>query len=356
MPEVHVADGDDWVSPAGSRSPRGATFDGPRILLDSDFAPDVDDAVALAQLHGHTNLGETEMLGTVLTASCDYSAGAMDAFNIWHGRSSISVGAIQVGGLPDTADPCDVWLGDYATPVYNNYPRNLGLRSTVDDVVDTYRTILAAAPDGSVDIVTIGFLNGVELLLKSAGDAIDDRDGVTLVADKVRRLTTMGGSTTHNHQSWNFHGNNTQAVTDAWLYCETNWPSQVPWHFCPSDGENHSWGSSQWDGGNGIGVGVDAPNQPVDHILRRAMNEFGETDDGNGIHLADPATVYYVARPDEFAVRRGTMSSTDTNGRTTWSDDESGPHWCVDGYTANGGGTQALADAIEPLLWHEEAA
>lgn len=213
-----------------------------RVIIDTDLGPDVDDVMAVAQLHSLANLNEVEILATVHTASFNYGPGALSALNKWHGRK-VPVGAIHVEGL------YNVWLGEYTKPLYENFPRYEGLRQTVKDVVIVYRDLLSRT-DKKITIITIGFLNGIELLLKSSGDSIDSRTGIELLEDKCAGIIIMGGSTLNNWRSWNFHGNSNVAVEQAAGYVLENWPESVPMAFCPSDGENHSWGSAQWDRNN----------------------------------------------------------------------------------------------------------
>lgn len=323
-----------------------------RVILDTDFAPDVDDAVALAQLHGLAGLGECEIIATIHTASCEYSAGVMSAFNDWHGHK-VPVGAIQRDGLPERDTPCNIWLGDYATPLYYEFSdlRYEGLRNDVTSSTTLYRQLLSDAGENKVTIVTIGFLNGIKQLLKSDGDHLDDRNGVELVKEQVDKIVIMGGSTKDGHRSWNFHGSNTDDVIDAAAYVFENWPDEdVPMHFVAAEGENHNWGSSQWERdpeADDIRTAYSAPEQDPDHILYRALEEFGGVHNGSGIHLADPATVLYVVRPERFVIRTGTQIWAG-DGRTYWMDDEEGLHTVIDGYV--GTGTE-LMNELEVLTW-----
>ena len=351
MPEVNVADADDWVTPAGARLARG----GPDllVLLDTDFGPDVDDAAAVCQLQGLANSGETSIVGCTTSSSCDYGPGALDAFNIWHGRGNLTIGAIQTDGLPDTSNPCSTNQGNFAQPTYENFPRNLGLRGTVTDSTTRYREMLSGSADGSVSIVTIGFCTGLELLLKSAGDGIDARNGLDLVKDKVKEWVCMGGGHPGStYRPWNFHGSNTTKVIDASRYVIANWPDEVPTHFCPSIMSTHDWGYGQWNTGEDpIAVGTTSDQYPG-HILAEAFKEFGGD---RGTHLADPATVLYTVRRDRFSVKQGRFiwDTTADDGSGTWDDDPNGPHTCITGYV---GTDQELMDEIEALLWTQEVA
>ena len=62
------------------------------------------------------------------------------------------------------------------------------------DSVEKYRQVLAAQPDRSVVIVSVGLLSNLKRLLDSAPDRYSELPGRELVARKVRLLTMMGGS------------------------------------------------------------------------------------------------------------------------------------------------------------------
>ena len=75
-----------------------------------------------------------------------------------------------------------------------------------------YRTLLAGQADRSVTIVSVGFLNNLEGLLRA------DRD---LVARKVKLLCVMGGQYPKGRE-YNFH-----RVASATRYVVANWPGEI---------------------------------------------------------------------------------------------------------------------------------
>ena len=60
-------------------------------------------------------------------------------------------------------------------------------------LVEKWRTALAAADDGSVEIITIGFLNSIYEVLISPADGISSMTGLELVTAKVSKMWSMGG-------------------------------------------------------------------------------------------------------------------------------------------------------------------
>jgi hypothetical protein len=65
--------------------------------------------------------------------------------------------------------------------------------SQVGSGVAAYRAALAAAPDGSVNVASIGMTTNLADLLASSGDSTDKRSGYDLVAAKVAKVVYMDG-------------------------------------------------------------------------------------------------------------------------------------------------------------------
>ena len=65
--------------------------------------------------------------------------------------------------------------------------------SQVPDALTVYRQALAAAPNGSVTLVSVGFATNILDLLVSRGDAFSPLDGRQLIAAKVTKMVMMGG-------------------------------------------------------------------------------------------------------------------------------------------------------------------
>lgn len=72
----------------------------------------------------------------------------------------------------------------------------------------SYRSVLAAQPDRSVTISSIGFATNLQALLASGPDQVSMLSGVELVRRKVRRVVWMGGRypSSNGKYEWNFGG------------------------------------------------------------------------------------------------------------------------------------------------------
>ncbi|NLH72970.1 MAG: family 43 glycosylhydrolase [Verrucomicrobia bacterium] len=182
-----------WVGPAdvsGGQPPHPA-----RIILDLDLAEDVDDAGALAVLHALANRGEAEILGIMISSKNEWVGPCADAINTWYGRPDIPIG-YQRGhqfGYRNPKDPNRNTPSSYAEHVARAFPHDLQRSSDAPDAAELYRRLLAAQPDQSVTIVTVGFLSNLRDLLDSRPEAHSPLDGEALVKQKVKQWVCMGG-------------------------------------------------------------------------------------------------------------------------------------------------------------------
>jgi inosine-uridine nucleoside N-ribohydrolase len=166
-----------------------------RIILDVDLAEDVDDAGAVAVLHALANRGEAEILGMLVSSKNEWVGPALDAINTWYGRPDIPIG-YQRGheyGYRNPKDADRQTTSKYAEPVARAFPHRLQRSSDAPDAATLCRKLLAAQPDGSVTIVTTGFLTNLRNLLDSPPDASSPLGGEALVKQKVKQWVCMGG-------------------------------------------------------------------------------------------------------------------------------------------------------------------
>lgn len=166
-----------------------------KIILDVDLAEDVDDAGALAVLHALADRGEAEILATVVSSKNEWVVPCLDAINTYYGRPSVPIG-YQRGhkyGYCNTKDPDRDTGSKYAEQVAHAFPNDLKRSSDAPDAALVMRQALAAQHDGSVTIVSVGFLTNLRNLLDSGPDVHSSLDGETLVQKKVKQWVCMGG-------------------------------------------------------------------------------------------------------------------------------------------------------------------
>ncbi|HWB25879.1 MAG TPA: nucleoside hydrolase [Chitinophagaceae bacterium] len=185
------------------------------IIFDSDMGPDYDDVGAITILHAFADSGRVKILATVASTKYPGVAGVLNVFNTYFKRPGIPVGVPKGNALElrDFQHWTDTLLAKYPHAIKNN--------DDVPDAVDVYRKALAAQPDKSVTIVTVGFLTNLSNLLQSKADKYSHLDGKTLVAKKVRKLVSMGGGFPSGKEF------NIAEDSAASQYVYTNWPTPV---------------------------------------------------------------------------------------------------------------------------------
>ena len=149
----------------------------PRVILETDMTFDVDDVGALATLHALVDRGEAELIAVDFNETHEDGGTAIHAINSWYGRGDIPIGIFK-GDLPQPDESKHL----------NYLAKNNTASSTapIQDARLIYPEILAEVPDQSVVIISIGFLNSLNYML---------RDHPSLVEDKVVKLVVMGGRT-----------------------------------------------------------------------------------------------------------------------------------------------------------------
>lgn len=146
-----------------------------KIIYETDMCADVDDAGGLAILHAMANNGEAEILAVCFNEVHTDGVAAIDAMNTWYGRGDIPVG-IYRGNL---SNPDGSGYLSYVA----DFPHDLE-DAEAPSALDVYRQVLAAQPDSSVTIVSVGFTNNLNDLLNAEPE---------LVAQKVKELVQMAG-------------------------------------------------------------------------------------------------------------------------------------------------------------------
>lgn len=264
----------------------------PRIIFDADMSSDHDDAGALALLHALADLGECEILACMASSTNGGTALCMQAINTYYGRAGI-----PCGRRPDCTGP-----GSYAGTISAEFPHPLyAAYSDPPLSVALYRQILAAQPDRSVTIVTVGYLNNLQDLLQSQADAHSPLDGRSLVARKVRLWSCMGGVYPRGYE-FNF----TVEKTAAFMVVN-GWPSAAMF--------------SGFAIGNPIVTGARLMQTPRDNPVRRVWELKGGANHASW----DQTAVYQAVRGAEgvwSAERTGRNTivplTEDAKGQNVW--------------------------------------
>jgi len=157
------------------------------IIFDSDMGPDYDDVGAITILHALAYKGEAKILATMASTKYEGVAGVLNVFNTYFKRPDIPVG-VPKGYALELRD----WQ-HWTDTLLAKYPHKIKTNGEAEDAVKLYRKILAAQPDHSVTIVTVGFLTNLSNLLNTKADEYSTLSGNELVKKKVKLLVCMAG-------------------------------------------------------------------------------------------------------------------------------------------------------------------
>ncbi len=188
-----------------------------KIIFDTDMESDVDDVGALAMLHGFANIGEADILATVSSSLNPWSAPTIDVINTYFGRGDIPIGNVKTLGVYRNSR--------YARKISEKYPQDIGLGENAANANSVYRKVLAEQPDGSVVIVTVGYLTNLSKLLNTGSDKYSTLSGTELAAKKVKHLVCMGGRypLEQNPGKWGNFKPDPQAVR----HVANDWPTRI---------------------------------------------------------------------------------------------------------------------------------
>lgn len=187
----------------------------PLVILDTDIAEDVDDVGAVAVLHALADKGEIDILGMMVSVAVEYGAPALDALNTYFKRPNIPVGTLKSSKFT-TATQYLVYNKALAT----TFPNDLKHSDNAPKAVDLYRQLLAAQPDNSVTIVTVGPLVNIYDLMKSGSDKHSSLNGMDLIKKKVKNFVMAGGKLPSG-TSYNF-----RLYPDKTEFVVNNWPTE----------------------------------------------------------------------------------------------------------------------------------
>ena len=166
-----------------------------RIIVDTDMGFDVDDVGAVCLANALHLAGKAELLAVVHNTGCDLGVGGVSAMNHFYNNDDVVIGA---------------WRGRYGKNCDKHYEGTSGQNQYLSTVIrktggpiknssmvmtgtDAYRKALAAAPDASVNVASIGMPTNLRDLLKTDADQYSPLSGYDLVAKKVNKVVFMDG-------------------------------------------------------------------------------------------------------------------------------------------------------------------
>ncbi len=173
--------------------PHKIVYDGvPLVILDTDIGSSTDDLFAMDMLYAYQELDLLKMIGVVVNR--EGCADLADVMNTYYGHGDMPLAVVK-NGLKNPK----VWIDYQDMASYKDEQGNLMFKTSIEDYSklpdgwELYRKLLAAQPDGSVTICSIGFLPCLAQLLQSGPDKYSALNGVELVRQKVKKIYLMGG-------------------------------------------------------------------------------------------------------------------------------------------------------------------
>jgi hypothetical protein len=241
---------------------------------------DTDDVAALAILNKLADLGKAEILACVANGHDQdkATAAAISAVNTYYGRPNIPIGTYQGPG-------CSPTKSGYTAALRDGYSQSAKPDDQMPRALDVYRRALASAPDGSVKIVSVGFLINLRELLESKPDVASPLPGIDLVRQKVKKLVCMGGQFPQGGYECNFEGRS--GGVDA-QYTVEHWPTPILF--------------SGVEIGLTIMTGKGLASTPVTNPVRRACDNNGHQswDPTAVLAAVEDPTLYWNVSPDGY--------------------------------------------------------
>ncbi len=143
-------------NPADSQAYAGV----PLIILDTDIGSSTDDLFAMQMLYRYHDEGRCRLLGTVVNREGEDCAACADVMNTYFRHGNLPIGLIRNG----IKTPI-VWIDYKNLPNHTladgslMFARTLSNYASLPDGWQFYRRLLAAQPNHSVSIISIGFVS-----------------------------------------------------------------------------------------------------------------------------------------------------------------------------------------------------
>jgi inosine-uridine nucleoside N-ribohydrolase len=247
-----------------------------KIIFDTDMMTDCDDAGAMAVLHALADNGECEILATVVSSADPWSVAAVDAINTYYGRADLPIGMVKGLGVLEKSK--------FIRRIGEDFPNRFKAGAEVPDAVMVYRDVLEKQPDGSVVVVTAGYMTNLKNLLHLPS-ADGHASGLDLIKKKVQKWVCMGGNFIGNPPVDDLKLGNVNFQRDAASALEVIRDGPRPMVFV-----GREIGSVP----SGLQIGENLAKTPEDNPVRMAyFHYFGAQ---KSRHVADLTTVLYAVR------------------------------------------------------------
>ena len=162
------------------------------VIFDTDVGNDIDDVLALQMLFNYEKAGEIDLLGITISKSNPYSIEYIDGYCRLNGKGNIPLGYAYNGATPEDGGYLRQTLDTIIEGNKILHPQR-NIKSNLPEGYKLLRKLLASQQDSSVIFIAVGPETNLARLLKSEADEYSELDGKSLVAQKVKMLSVMGG-------------------------------------------------------------------------------------------------------------------------------------------------------------------
>jgi len=230
-------------------------------------------------------------------------AAVLSVFNTYFRRPGIPIGVPKGSGVNQRDGQ------HWTDSILARYPHSMVRNEQAEDAVALYRKVLAAQPDHSVVIITVGFLTNLAGLLQTGPDGFSALSGVELVRKKVRQLVSMAGKFP---EGWEFNVLKDAAASQAVF---GGWPTPVLL-------SGFEIGVKIKCGLPLVGDGA-IRHDPVKDVFRISIPLAAEDSAGRSSWDETAVLVGVCGYTPYYTVRQGRMT-VKADGSDRWEEDEGG--------------------------------
>ncbi|RYZ92325.1 MAG: nucleoside hydrolase [Sphingobacteriaceae bacterium] len=280
-----------------------------QVIFDTDMGPDYDDVGAITLLHYFEHTGKAKILATIASTKYPRVVPVLNVLNTYFKKPDIPIGVPKGDAL--TTPDWQFW----SDTLVKKYPHSLKSNNDAPYAVELYRKILAAQPDTSVTIITVGFFNNIAGLLRSGADKYSPFTGPQLIDKKVKKMVSMAGKFPSGREF-----NIDEQATES-KYVFEHWKKPVI--------------LSGYEIGANIFTGLPLvnndriQNSPVKDVFRICIPQAKEDSTGRKSWDQTAVLVGVLGTSPFYTLQRGTMKVSN-DGENSWVNDKGNHYYLVE--------------------------
>lgn len=280
------------------------------VIIDTDWAGDVDDAVAIKTALWAEEQGLFKIKAILINSMEGNHCQTLNAFLTGYSRGDIPIGINNNG---------DNYLGlaDWKTPLLTS-TSSITKNTECEDALRLYRKVLANNIN-KIDIISIGNFHNLSHLVDSEADYISDKTGLELVEDKVNIVYCMGGRYPSGSE-YNFNRGGVAKTIETTKNFLSKWNTDVI--FVGAEVADTII----------VGSKLDNIDPKRKELLTQVLYAYNGNKPNIGRPAYDPCTVYLAAIGDAekcgYDVVRGTVT-IDDSGNNSFITSNTGKHYYV---------------------------